>query len=234
MPVLDVAGEPLCPVARAPYDQAVPASTLAAGRRHREGVPLAPLAADPNELPQRAPSRERDHDHLAGDREELGRSRRRPSQGCTTSMTSAARSSTDGWRSSPARDEPGGSDRAASTGTMTARMPSAAQPPSRWTDSKRLCRDGRTRSLAVCAMTAKIASTPADAIPATGEARHGERGRGRGREPGHARDRHRAVQLPQVIGQLVQPVRRDQPPQYEHPAHDAIVTRGHRDAERRE
>ena len=52
---------------------------------------------------------------------------------------------------------------------MTARIPSAAQPPSRWTDSKRLCRDRRTRSLAVRAMTAKIASTPADAIPATGE-----------------------------------------------------------------
>jgi hypothetical protein len=52
---------------------------------------------------------------------------------------------------------------------MTARIPSPAQPPSRWTDSKRLCRDGRTGSLAVSAITTKIASTPADAMPATGE-----------------------------------------------------------------
>jgi hypothetical protein len=52
---------------------------------------------------------------------------------------------------------------------MTARIPSAAQPPSRWTDSKRLCRDWRTRSLAVRAMAIRIASTLADASRATGE-----------------------------------------------------------------
>jgi hypothetical protein len=84
-------------------------------------------------------------------------------------MTSVVRSSTDGWRSSPARFEPGGSARAASARTMTVRIPSAAQPPSRWTDSKRLCRDWRTRSLAVRAIAIRIASTPADANRATGE-----------------------------------------------------------------
>jgi hypothetical protein len=31
------------------------------------------LAADPDELSQQAPSRERHHDHVAGNREELGR-----------------------------------------------------------------------------------------------------------------------------------------------------------------
>jgi len=36
-------------------------------------VPLTPLAADPDELSQPASSRQRDHDDLAGDREELGR-----------------------------------------------------------------------------------------------------------------------------------------------------------------
>jgi len=72
--VLDVGGEPLGPVSRAPYDQAVPAGAFAAGCRHREAVPLAaPLPADPDELSQQAPSGERDHDYLAGDREELGR-----------------------------------------------------------------------------------------------------------------------------------------------------------------
>ncbi len=50
--MLDVAGEPLGPVTRAPDDEAVTAGTFAAGRRHREGVPLVPLAADPDELSQ--------------------------------------------------------------------------------------------------------------------------------------------------------------------------------------
>ena len=70
--MLDVAGEPLGPVSRTPDDQAVPARALAAGRRHREGVPLPPLAADPDELAQHAPPRQRHHDHLGGNREELG------------------------------------------------------------------------------------------------------------------------------------------------------------------
>jgi hypothetical protein len=73
MPALHVGGEPLGPVPCPPYDQAVLASSLAAGRRHREGVPLASLATDPDELSQHPPSGERDHDHLAGDGEELGR-----------------------------------------------------------------------------------------------------------------------------------------------------------------
>ena len=158
--------------------------------------------------------------------------RRTPRQGCATSMTSTATSNTDGWWSSPARDEPGGSDRSASAGTVTARIPSAAQPPSRWTDSKRLCRDCRTRSLAVRAMTTRIASTLTDAIRATGE--DGTATRDSDCEPGHARDRRRTVQLPQVIGQLVQPVRRHQPPQHENSPHDSVVARGHRDTECRE
>jgi len=71
--MLDVPGEPLGRLARAPDDEAVSAGTLAAGRRHREGVPLVPLAADPDELSQQAPPRERYYDHLAGNRQELGR-----------------------------------------------------------------------------------------------------------------------------------------------------------------
>jgi hypothetical protein len=49
-------------------------------------------------------------------------------------------------------------------------------------------------------------------------------------EPGYTRNRHRAVQLPHVVDQLVQPVRPDQPAQHERSADDSVVARGHRDA----
>ena len=86
--------------------------------------------------------------------------------------------------------------------------------------------DERNRSLGVRAIEIRIASPPTDAAPAA--ARTARRPRRR-TEPGHARDRHRAVELSQVVGQLVQPVRRDQPPQHECPTYDPVVTRGHRD-----
>ena len=227
MPVLDVAGKPLGPVARTPYDQAVPASARAAGRRHREGVPLAPLAADPDELSQRTPSRERDHDHLAGDRGEGGRQAAHAQPGMRHERDERGQQQHRRLAEQPGqgrarRQRPSRLDRndghenpqrrpaAEPVDPLEAVMPGLAHPVpggTRHDDSDREHPGGRgTRG---------------------GAGRHGERGRDR--EPGHACYRHRAVQLPQVVGELMQRIRGDQPPQHEHSAHDSVVTRGHRD-----
>jgi hypothetical protein len=181
----------------------------------------SPLAADPDEFPRSAPSRQRGHDHLAGDREELGRQAANAQPGVRhehdeDDQEQHGRLAEQSGQARAGRQRPGRLD--GNDDREDAQCRPAAEPVDRLE-----------------------AVVPEVAHPVPGGARHDDQDREqaggrqardgggqlgerrRGREPGHARHRHDAVQLPEVVGQLVQPVLRDQPAQHEY-----------RDAERRQ